>query len=112
MDRAPPAAHDRGMKDWLRSLLIPEPAKPQRRRKAVRMMAAPIQKAAGSRAKTAPAIDGAAKGAPAQQDWNKALDGRRTASIVRDMLRMKLKDPDYAKRFAEAVKAMLREGQD
>lgn len=97
------------MKDWLRSLPIPDKPDPPKRRRVARALPAPTQSAAGGPAKTAPAVNGAAKGAPAQQDWTKALDGRQTASIVRDMLRMKLKDPDYAKRFADALKAMLRD---
>ncbi len=96
------------MKDWLRSLLIPDKPEPPKRRPVTRARPVPTQSAAGGPAKTAPAITGAAKGAPAQQDWTKALDGRQTATIVREMLRMKLKDPDYAKRFADALKAMLR----
>lgn len=96
------------MKDWLRSLLIPDKPAPPKRRPAKRAVPSATQRAEGHSAKTAPAIGGAARGAPAQQDWNKALDGRQTAFIVREMIRMKLKDPDYATRFAEAIKGMLR----
>jgi hypothetical protein len=96
------------MKDWLRSLLIPPKAEAPIRRKRARAVPAATQTAPGDRAKTTPAVNGAAKGAPAQQDWNKALDGRQTATILREMIRMKLKDPDYAKRFAEGLKSILR----
>lgn len=81
------------MKDFLRSLLMPGKPPPERRPRPV----APQ-----------PASNKPVARAPRHAASRAALDERSTGALVRDMLRQKLDDPEYARRFAAGIKALLR----
>lgn len=81
------------LKEFLRSLLIPKRPPPKPARPAANRP--PAAKAP----RTAPVKDGT--------DWNHALDSRPTGQLMRELLRQKLKDPEFAKAFAQGIKKLL-----
>lgn len=81
------------LKELLRSLLIPGKPPPAPARPAAK------KKVAAKAPRTAPVKGGT--------DWNHALDGSHAGQMMREMLRQKLQDPEFAKAFAQGIKKLL-----